>query len=242
MKRATTVAMAVVVSLVVAAGASAGVLGTVYSCMSSVSPGLTMSTWVTPYDTSWFNGLTGRCNMSYSNYSPGAPAVSGPAYCTEVEGWRLGSWYTMNIRPVSETPVSSGPADTGYGPMGAAKAEALRELWGRFYALANDNVSCAAFQLAVWEITYEDLYVPTPPGWDVTVGKFKALDGGGNTTLAINQANTWLGQITGTGPKAVLYGLSLGGVQDVIVTPEPATMAFLSLGGIGLLLSRRRGK
>lgn len=241
MRTTRTLTVGLVAALAISTAASGAIMGTVSASMNNISPGLSMATWITPYDTSWYSGLTGRCNMSYGTYSPGAPRVSGPAYCTEVEGWRFGSWYTMNIRPVSETPLTSGPSDTGGGPMAGAKAEALKELWGRFIGqTGTDNVACAAFQLAVWEIVYEDLYVQSPPGWNVLSGKFKARADAGNPTLAINQANLWLGQVNGSGPKANLYGLSLGGVQDVIVTPEPATTVLLALGGLAMLVRNRR--
>ena len=115
------------------------------------------------------------------------------------------------------------------------------EAWNQQYAAEiNSNVTGAAFALAVWEITFEDLYA-NPPGWTVSSGKFKARDDGGNTSLAITQANNWLSQIDGTGKKVPLRGLTNGSNQDFLVpVPEPATLSLVAIGGLAMLLRKRK--
>jgi hypothetical protein len=52
-----------------------------------------------------------------------------------------------------------------------------------------------------------------------------------------------LNSLTGTGPMAYgLEGLESTTTQDLIIQPEPATMALMALGGVGLLLRRKRSK
>ena len=236
-------AMVTMVAVILCAGAaSAGVFGQVDVKLDSISPKLTMGTWVVPYDSNWYTGATGQFNLSFSNPSAGVPELTGQGFCLEVETTGVGSTARYDVRDLYDAPVSSGPADTSGGPMLAPKAAAIAELWGRSIGEVVDNVSAAAFQLCVWELVYEDLYVALPPGWDVTSGKFKARDDGGNTTLAINQANAWLAEINGSGPFAQLVGLTKAGKQDFVtsVVPEPGTITVLLVGAASVCAVRRK--
>ena len=60
------------------------------------------------------------------------------------------------------------------------------------------------------------------------------------TNVDTATANSWLHGLDGTGPMAGLLALTHDSKQDFLVTPEPATLAFVALGGVGMLLRRRR--
>ena len=237
--RIFNVLMAVVVAFVLLQNpASATMYGTVDATVGA-GYALTMSSMIQPYDASWYTGHTGLFLLTYSNMNPSDMGLLPDAFCVETQTVGFGGTYSYSVKDAFDVPVPLGPADTGQGPIGLVKADYLRELFGRFYGQVNSNVTGAAFALAVYEIVFEDLYVQTPPGWDVLSGKFKALAAAGDITLAINQANAWLGDVDGTGPMANLRGLTSTSNQDYIVlVPEPTTICMFGLGS--LLLYRRR--
>ena len=230
--------VSVAVILVLAAGASASMYGTVQVQFLNVSPGQSISTMIHPYDTtSWYTGPTGQFNLSYLTTPP--VLLYPQASCIEVQTISGGGIYWYDVVDPSDVPVPDGPYDQGQGPMGVAKADYLREFWALAFGSVTNNVTAAAFQLGVWEIVFEDLPTTPPTGWDVTTGRFETLLDA-NSSAAITQANAWLASVDGVGPKATLYGLRSNSAQDMIVSPEPATLAFLGLGSIGLLVRRRR--
>ena len=105
---------------------------------------------------------------------------------------------------------SAPPEGSSIGTMGAAKANLVRELWGRFRAaVGTDNTKAAAFQMALWELVADT-------GKNLAAGAFVA-DTSSATGLAVkNQAQTWLDQVNGAGPKANLLALTSPVDQDQI--------------------------
>ncbi len=135
------------------------------------------------------------------------------------------------------------------GSLGAAKADYLAELWGRFYNPAwadggpyssEEKSKAEAFAAAVWEIVYEDM--PTSPlGWDVTVDSSSGSHGFYAQNFDSATANSWLHTLNGFGPKADLRAVVNGGKQDYIIqVPEPATVCLLGLSGLAFLRKRKR--
>lgn len=150
------------------------------------------------------------------------------AFCCELtEHIGYGGGYTYTVASLESAP-------TALGGMGSAKADAIRELFGRYYNpsfnTSIDSTHAAAMELSIWEITHE-----TEGVWGMSTGtaRFQNDDG-----AAITLADQWLASLDGTGPKATdLYALTANGVQDMIV-PTPGTAI---LAGTGILtLSRRR--
>jgi hypothetical protein len=132
--------------------------------------------------------------------------------------------------------LDSAPITGGAGPMGLAKANDLRELWGRYFSQVQANAQKAeAFSACVWEIVYE-----SDPNWDVTSGAGFYCTGlaTGMPTLA----NSWLASLNGTGPMADLRALTSQCHQDFICEiPEPAAISLLTLGAL-FVAGRRMGR
>ena len=172
--------------------------------------------------------------------------LNGPvgSFCLELPEAPSSSTLTYDVVMTKEAPE---PTTFLGGPMGAEKAEYLRELWGRFFdplwvgsgPFTNQQKSDAeAFTAAIWEIVYEDL-PESPSMWDVTADGTTGELGFRCENADTTTANDWLHDLDGTGPKANLRVFSYNGKQDYIVeVPELATIALLGLGGLVLL--RRR--
>ena len=98
-----------------------------------------------------------------------------------------------------------------------AKADQLKELWGRFRsAIGTDNTKAAAFQMAVWEIVSDS-------GKNLTAGIFKADTTTASGAAVAAQAQSWLNALNGTGPKANLFALSSPIDQDQLFEVPPCT-------------------
>jgi PEP-CTERM motif len=137
----------------------------------------------------------------------------------------LGTSYTWTLAPVSQG------ADN-IGGMGAAKADLLAELYGRYYPVFGasiDATTAGALQIATWEIVRE-----TAASLNVSSGNIIFT----NPSIAaeLTQAQTMLNSLNGSGPKLTnLVALTAVGVQDILVqTPEPSTFA-MAVAGAGLL-------
>lgn len=144
---------------------------------------------------------------------------------------------TFNIVDVKDVPNYDQPA------MGEDKANMIRELWGRNYdklydGVGNDSYDRQAFQLAAWEIVWEDY---------ARIGNLDSGETGQRVWVASGASNAktiaegWLGGITGdTAYYANLVGLheSESGDYQEFVVQIPAPGAAM-LGVIGLVLVSR---
>lgn len=135
---------------------------------------------------------------------------------------------------------------TNIGGMGAAKANLLRELFGRYFpdfSAPIDQVHASALQISTWEIVRE------------TSGTLNVLTGttrfsNPQDAAALTLAQTYVQSLDGTGPRLNnVLALTLVGAQDLIIqdkvladipTPEPGTMALVGLALMGLSVLRRR--
>ena len=159
--------------------------------------------------------------------------------------------FLANSTAYDLVPLSQGT--NSIGGMGGAKANLLRELFGRFAPSGGSSASmtrddAAAFQVAIWEIV-------TDTSLSLTGGNFTMLSSS-NATI-FNRAQGWLDALDGTGP--LVTGLrvlrngspsNIGqGSQDLLVftnlldpVPEPDTWAMLiaGFGLTGAVMRRRR--
>jgi len=142
----------------------------------------------------------------------------------------------------------------------AGDALLIRELFGRYSPLLQNDptgsglytggtfrTAAAALQLAIWKINL-DRTTETLGKWDFASGLMRVASGApllelGASLKADAVALLMLNSLTGIGPMASgLEGLRSTATQDLIIQPEPATMALMALGGVGMLLRRRRNK
>lgn len=221
------------------------------------------------YDGTAYNGAYAvQFSFDTGNYNVDA----NPLHNLQVLGNQNGIiGYCIDLRNNAIEPSSYKLIDTQNAPipdseggnpgvgMGAARATALSKLWYANFAASNANsITKAAFQLAIWEVVYEDsatlniLTDPTGDGFKVAAGVYDA-----NQQLVINTAQSYLNSIATTNGQANLVALSnvvlkngawVNGVgQDYVVeVPTPACIvSLLGLGGtlgmIGLMRRRRNG-
>jgi len=122
-----------------------------------------------------------------------------------------------------------------------ANSNAANDL-GRLFSennVVNNAVSQAAFQIAVWEIAYEQL-----GNYNLANGSATFTGGSAASSGALALATSWLGGLGGVGNNANLMVLESPGHQDQIFAapvPEPSTYAMLAAGllGIGFVARRR---
>ena len=146
---------------------------------------------------------------------------------------------TFTIKTLEEAPAGPGPGAVGSGPsssfMSAQQANYIRELWGEHYSelrsgtVTQQNDKTCAFQLAIWEILFENSATKDPSN-----GYLKILYSG--SPAYINLTNQYLNSTYDSGASALetrLVGLtSLSGQDHVTMVPLPrASIAGLALIG-----------
>lgn len=115
---------------------------------------------------------------------------------------------------------------------------AISELWGRYRSSVTNNLTAAAFQLALWELAHDQ-----SNGINLAQGAFSVNNAGSN---AFQLANTWLNSLNGEGPRAWNLAVLVDNPgdknnrQDLIVElPNPGALALFSFGAF-LLAGKRR--
>jgi hypothetical protein len=194
-----------------------------------------------PTNPGWVDTTTGEFSFTRTGGTEiGGPSGTFFAFCIEPREFvSAGTTYTYNFSYLEQ-------GTTNIGGMGTAKANLLRELFGRYYPVigaAIDAEHASALQIAIWEIVRE-----TSGTLDVSSGNISYRNPADPPALAL--AQTYLSSLNGTGPMLTnLYALDNVGAQDVIVqvtgqfqlpTPEPATLVTMGVALIGLALMLRR--
>ena len=196
-------------------------------------------------------GWSSRSSASLTNITVGVHrwGIYGQeraTFCTQLfEGVTVGQTYTFNVVAPSQVPEADDPTNAP-GPMGAIKAALINDLYRRYYADLAGATQIGAFQLAIYEITHENL-AATSASQAVSQlaldkGAFQSGKAGGlYATAASMLASLGQGGFGSMGPN--LLGLSNASAQDqLLVVPIGAPAVLAGFGLIGLGFMRRRMK
>ena len=162
-----------------------------------------------------------------------------------------GAMYSFGSTAVSDMPSR----DEIGSQMGAFRAGLLQELFDNHYgqAVTGTRLQAAAFQVAVWEIVYEDRLAEVGSGGGPTVAEVFAV---GADTFVVSQnssvvqlADLWLDALTGGYlANSALIGFasdseSIGGSDQLgmpAMIPLPAPIWLAGMGLAGIVFGRKR--
>jgi hypothetical protein len=157
-------------------------------------------------------------------------------FCIEPREFvNLGGTYTDEV-------VALEQGTTNIGGMGSAKADRLRELFGRWFpdfTAPLTRLQAGALQVAVWEIVREDSGTLDVYSGDIYFFPGTSEDPAG--VVALGQ--TYVQSIDGTGPRLNnLLAMTQVGSQDIVVQalPEPASLALVGAGCLALFFWLRK--
>ena len=160
------------------------------------------------------------------------------AWCVDIYHWMAGGSINYSVGTGGDLAVALSALRPGTG---ATRASQLEKLASEVYSTVDTKTESAAFQLAVWAITYGTADNTGRYHLNTTDAGFH-VDGGTMGSAYGVLANTWLtglGNAANTGNYSLTYLNDGTGnyTQDLVVftaVPEPGTFALLAAGLFGL--------
>lgn len=186
---------------------------------------------------SFYNIVCGQHNFT------SASGRSRVTFCAQLfEGVTAGNTYTFAVVTPENVPDEPGSP----GNMGLVKAALVQDLYKRYYRFVDTADEASAFQLALYEITHENITAADAAGavaqLSLEKGAFQSQAAGssGFAGAAAMLASLGMGGFGSIGDN--LLGLTNPSAQDqLLVVPigAPAILAGLGLAGVGLLRRRK---
>ncbi len=238
-----TTGIAIIVALGVSAGASANSL-----TMSFLGFGDSTVAGIRYNSNLAFNSRSDSSftNITIGEHRWGVYSQERTSFCVQLfEGVTVGNSYTFNVVDPSQVPEAELPYNAP-GPMGSVKAQLINDLYRRYYAGLSTAAEKGAFQLAIYEISHENISALTAASavsqLALDRGAFQANKPGGSYAAAAQMLAS-LGQGGFGTMGSNLLGLTNPAAQDqLLVVPIGAPAVLAGFGLLGLGFMRRRMK
>ncbi len=207
------------------------------------------------------NGNTTAGRLDWTVMSQGPVSFGGhifnngdqfSTFCSELtEFISPGQTYTYSSMTVADM-----PANGDSFAMGAFRAGLLQDLFDNHFeqAVSGSTTEAAAFQVAVWEIAYEDRLGELGSGGGPPLSELLAADADtfviSEDSTVVGLANAWLDELAGGILDNSLIGFDGGTesasqpnqimVGEVVAVPLPAPFLLAGMGLVAVVLGRKQ--
>ncbi len=167
-------------------------------------------------------------------------------WCVDIYHWLAGGAVTYNVASGADLAASLDTLRPGI-PNGSTRVNQLILLANDVYSTVNTKLESAAFQLAVWAVTYGNADGTGHYSINTTNSGFKVDSGTAGSAYGV-LANSWLANLgtaadTGSYKLAYLNDGTANNTQDMVVfttVPEPSAFWLVAFSLLGLGLARKR--